>query len=215
MRSAFVTLLLLLGSLSSALAGTAKLERIDRPTATPVPEPVWKVLDPQGYRVVLDDGSQLCDIWLRKDTPKSSKKESDSALYPQLASSTMVGLISFPKAVSDYKGDPVQPGFYSLRYQLLPSDGNHMGVAPNPDFLLVVPIASDPDPNAQFKFLELVNVSRKATASQHPGVFSLVSPADSPLIKDDQDHWIFTAKLRLAEGSELAFGLVVKGTAPQ
>ena len=215
MRSAFVTLLLLLGSLSSALAGTAKVERVDRPKATPVPEAVWKALDPQGYRVMLEDGSQLCDIWLRNDTPKSSRKESDNALYPQLASSTMVGLILFPKAVSDYKGDPVQPGFYTLRYQLLPSDGNHMGVAPSPDFLLLVPIASDPDPGAQFKFQELVNVSRKVTASQHPGVFSLVSPGDSPIIKDDQDHWIFSAKLRLADGSEMAFGLVVKGTASQ
>lgn len=41
------------------------------------------------------------------------------------------------------------------------NDGNHLGVAPNPDFLLVVPGASDGDPGATFKFQELATMSRK------------------------------------------------------
>jgi hypothetical protein len=63
----------------------------------------------------------------------------------------------------------------------------------------------------------MVGLSRKATGSSHPGPLSLVQ-ADKTIpgvSKDDQDHWIFSAKLPLTAGEPLAIGLVVKGTAPQ
>jgi len=43
----------------------------------------------------------------------------------------------------------------------MPNDGNHLGAAPNRDFLLVVPAASDGDPSATFKFQELVTMSAR------------------------------------------------------
>jgi len=214
-RKILASLLFLAGLVSCALAAPAKVERIDRAQLSSVPESIWKVLDGKGYRLFLDDGSQLCDIWLRKDTPKSTSKAAESALYPQIAPSTMMGLISFPKGTTDYKGDAVPAGFYTLRYELLPADGNHLGVAPNPDFVILVPATSDPNPTAEFKAQELVTLSRKATGSQHPAPLSLVQAGDSELTRDDQDHWIFSGKLGMASGSSLAFGLVVKGTAPQ
>lgn len=215
MRNIFACLLLILSAVSCALAGSAKVERIDRPASPVIPESIWNVLDPKGYRITLDEGSQYCDLWLRKGTPGSAGKASDSALYPQLAPSTMAGAISFPKATTDYKGDAVPAGLYTMRYELLPADGNHLGVAPNPDFVLLVPAASDLNPTAQFKAQELISLSRKATGSQHPAPFNLVQAGDSDLAKDDQDHWIFSGKLGMADGSGLRFGLVVKGTAPQ
>lgn len=214
MRNSFWFLLLLLLT-SSALAGSAKVERTGRPASPAIPDSIWKVLDPEGYRVILEDGSELCDIWLRSDTPQSSSKASDSALYPQLAPSTMLGVISFPKATTDYKGETAPAGLYTMRYELLPANGNHLGVAPNPDFVLLVPAASDPDPTGLFKAPELINLSRKTTGSQHPAPFSLVQAGNSEIAKDDQDHWIFSAKLGMAGGSQVRLGLVVKGTAPQ
>jgi len=35
------------------------------------------------------------------------------------------------------------------------------------------------------------------------------------LIKDDQDHWIFSAPVKLASGDEIPIALVVKGRAQQ
>jgi hypothetical protein len=203
-------------SLFSALAGTAKVERIDRPTDSPVPAAVWDVLDARGYRLTLDDGSTACDIWLRKSLPSSGAKEAEGVLFPEIAPSTLVGVISFPKAATDFRGQPVKPGFYNLRYELLPNDGNHLGVAPSRDFVLLVPSASDPDPGAQFKFEELVNLSRKATGTNHPGPLSLVQ-ADSTmpgLSHDDQDHWVFSVRIP-ASGGEIPVGVIVKGTAQQ
>lgn len=213
MRFRYCLLLLLA---ATAFAADAKVEKISRPKDSVVPDTVWRVLEPDGYRVVLDD-SPLCEIWLRKTVAVSGGKANEDALYPQLAPSTMVGVINFLKSSTDYKGDPIKPGFYTLRYELLPADGNHLGVAPNPDFLLILPPTSDPDPNAEFKFQEMVGLSRKATGSSHPGPLSLVQ-ADKTIpgvSKDDQDHWIFSAKIALSTGESISIGLVVKGTAPQ
>jgi len=212
--SAFLFLFSLVPSL---VAANAKVETAARPANSPAADAVWQVLDAKGYHITLEDGSVACDIWLRKNAPSAAKKETEGVLYPQLAPSVLVGLISFSQATTDYRGDAIKPGFYTLRYELLPSDGNHLGAAPNRDFLLLVPAASDPDPNAVFKDQELINLSRKATGAQHPGPLSLLQadPTVPGIAKDDQEHWIFSAKLPLASGEELIFGLVVKGTAPQ
>src|SRR5581483_4902769 len=151
-------------AISSALA--AKVEPVQKPKDSPVPDAVWGILDPNGYRVTLDDGSVLCDLWLRKDIPSTSKKESEGAVYPELAPSTMIGVISFPKPASDFRGQAIPSGYYTMRYELLPNDANHLGVSPNRDFVLLVPVASDPDPKAEFKYPELIALSRKSTGTQ-------------------------------------------------
>jgi hypothetical protein len=213
MRS-FIWLLVLASA--AALAADSKVEKVTRPQGSTVSDKIWQVLDPDGYRIVLDDGP-LCEIWLRKSVPASSGKATQDALFPQLAPSTLVGVIHFLKGSTDYKGDPIKPGFYTMRYELLPADGNHLGVAPNPDFVLILPPSADADPDAQLKFQEMVALSRKATGGSHPGPLNLVQ-ADKTLpgiSKDDQDHWIFSTNLSLSTGEQLPLGFVVKGTAPQ
>ena len=210
-----VTLLcLLLGSYFCA-AQTGKVEPLALPANAGISENLKKALDASGDHLVQNNGDVLCDVWLRKGLPTQAKKEVADALYPELAESTLVGLISFPKAGSDYRGQAIPAGYYTLRYELIPDDGNHLGVAPNRDFVLLVPVENDPDPNASFKFDQLVNLSRKATGTRHPGPMSLVQPGATGLSKDQEDHWIFTTSLKSQNGSDLPLALVVKGTAPQ
>ncbi|HEX6504427.1 MAG TPA: hypothetical protein VF011_14390 [Terriglobales bacterium] len=216
MRKSILLGIVVSASLISAIAGTAKVDRIDRPSDSPVPTAVWDVLDTKGYRLTLEDGSTACDIWLRLSLPSSGAKEVEGVLFPEIAPSTLVGLISFAKPATDFRGQPIKAGFYSLRYALLPNDGNHLGVAPSRDFVLLVPASADPDPGAQFKFEELVNLSKKATGTNHPGPLSLVQ-ADSSIpgiSHDDQDHWIFSVKVSTT-GEQIPIGLIVKGTAQQ
>lgn len=216
MRKSILLGIVVSASLISAIAGTGKVDRIDRPSDSPVPTAVWDVLDTKGYRLTLEDGSTACDIWLRKSLPSSGAKEVEGVLFPEIAPSTLVGLISFAKPATDFRGQPIKAGFYSLRYALLPNDGNHLGVAPSRDFVLLVPTSADPDPGAQFKFEELVNLSKKATGTNHPGPLSLVQ-ADSSIpgiSHDDQDHWIFSVKVSTT-GEQIPIGLIVKGTAQQ
>jgi hypothetical protein len=200
-------------------AQTARLETLGPPTPDlGVPAAVVQVLDSHGNRLKLADGSVLCDIWLRKNVPaQTAKKESNELLYPELSESTLVGVISFPKAATDFRGQPIAPGTYTVRYELIPDDGNHLGVSPNRDFLLLVPAGLDPDPGALFKFDELVQMSRKATGTNHPGPLSLAQASESAtsFTKDAEDHWIFSSVLKQDSGTDLPFALIVKGIAAQ
>lgn len=219
MHTRVIAVLLFVSVASLALAAqTGKIEPIGAVTDSRVAEGVKKVLEPKGYRVSLDDGSVVCEIWLRNKIPAQPKKDSPGALYSQLAESALVGVISFPQATTDYRGQNIPKGAYTLRYELIPNDGNHLGVAPNRDFVLLVPAASDDNPDATFKFDELVSLSRKATGTKHPGPLSLVQPESgtaAAVSKDDEDHWIFSAAIRLASGEDLPIALIVKGTPPQ
>lgn len=212
---ATTAVLMTLSLLCSAQNG--KVESVGPLTESAVSEQVRQSLEPKGYRLTLDDPKPSCELWLRKSVPAQANKSTELA-YPQFAESTLLGVIHFPQAAADFRGHPIPAGFYTMRYELLPDDGNHLGVAPNRDFVLLIPAQSDPDANAAFKFQELVNMSAKTAGTKHPSALSL-PPADKPVPgtvnKDDQDHWIFSASLKLAPAEELPFALIVKGTAQQ
>jgi predicted small lipoprotein YifL len=213
---ATIGLVLVLSLLSAAQNG--KVESTGPLTDSAVPDKVRESLNDKGYRLTLDDPKPACELWLRKSIPAATKKGSEAVAYPQLAESTLVGVVHFFQAAADFRGHQVPAGFYTLRYSLIPDDGNHLGVSPNPDFLLLIPAQSDADPSAAFKFQELVTMSARTGGTKHPSPLSL-PPADKPSVgtvaRDDQDHWIFSASLKLASGEEIPFALIVKGTAQQ
>src|SRR5437867_2154386 len=200
-------------------AQNGKVETIGLPPEPDLLQSVRQVLEPKGYRVALDDGSVACELWLRKSVPSQPKKDVQGAIYTELGESTLVGVLHFPQASTDYRGQAIPAGFYTLRYELLPNDGNHLGAAPNRDFLLLIPAASDPDPNATFKLQELVTMSARTSGMKHPSPLSLAQtdsgPSTPTVSKDDQDHWTFSAAMKLNSGEDLPFALVVKGTAQQ
>ena len=200
------------------LAANGKVETIGPLADSAASDALKKALEPSGYRVLLDDGSEWCRIWLRAGVPTSAKSEVEGALLPQLSESTLIGVISFTQAATDYRGQQVQPGLYTLRYELLPNDGNHLGVADNRDFALLVKAGDDPDPAAKFGFQQLVALSRKATGTNHPGPMNLVQPASdtAPAVSNDgQEHWVFAAKLQSQAGESLLLAIVVKGKAAE
>ncbi len=217
MRIRVVLLSLLVFALAGVAAAQIKLEKAGALGDEKVPSGVRSVLEPEGYRVVRGDGTALAEIWLRKTVPAAAKGNQD-ALYPELAESVMVGVACFPNGAKDFRGQPIKSGCYTLRYELLPQDGNHMGVAPNPDFLLLLPAASDPDPSAKFGFDKLAQLSAQASGTAHPAVFSML-PAESgalPKAFQNADSFVvFAGTLKLDSGRALPFSLVVKGQAEQ
>src|SRR5215470_3939922 len=63
---------------------------------------VVEVLDSHGNRLKLADGI-ICDIWLRKTVPaQTAKRQAEGLLYPELSESTLIGVISFSKAATDF-----------------------------------------------------------------------------------------------------------------
>jgi hypothetical protein len=209
-RIATILFLLLFSSF-----GLAKVQVIGPATATGFSESIVKMLEAKGYRVALPDGTVVCEIWLRSDVPAQTGRNVEGANYPELSSSELVGIVTFPKQVSDFRGQPIKPGSYGLRYELLPNDGNHMGVAPNRDFLLLTPMTEETDVSAQFSQEQLVALSAKASGTAHPAVFSMVQPDGDTfpaIYKNDDRYYVFVGKLKTSTG-ELPVGLVVKGQA--
>ena len=199
-----------------AAAGGPRIESIGPPAEAAVPAAVRSALEPQGTRVTLSEGA-YCDLWLRKSVP-DDKKGGGGALAPGLAVSTVVGVLRFVTAAADFRGQAIKPGFYTLRYALMPSDGAHMGASEYPDYLLVIPAADDPDPDASFPFAGLIDLSRKATGTRHPGVFSLARPSVTTfpaVTANEQGHVVLQIKARFRSGTDAPIALVVKGQAEQ
>jgi len=212
-----IIFILVVSVLCGAQAG--KVESIGALTDSAVPESIRQTLDAKGYRLTLDDRAPACEVWIRKSIPAQAKKDVEGVAYPQLAESTLVGVIHFLQAAEDFRAHRIPAGFYTLRYEIMPNDGNHLGAAPNRDFLLAIPAASDPDPHATFKLQELVTMSARTSGMKHPSPLSLAQtdsgPSTPTASKDDQDHWTFSAAMKLNSGEDLPFALVVKGTAQQ
>ncbi|HZU23123.1 MAG TPA: hypothetical protein VE998_09855, partial [Terriglobales bacterium] len=146
------------GQIAAAQASIQKPETLPALSDTGVSEAVRKVLAPQGYRVATPDGP--VDAWFRAQLP-AGKNPEQGALYDKLTESTLVGVIQFAKDSRDYKGERIPAGIYTLRYEIQPNDGNHLGTAPTRDFLLVMPADADTDPNATYNLEKMVQLSSR------------------------------------------------------
>jgi len=198
---------------SAALAQSNKLEAIGPLAAES--DALKKVLEPKGSRIAIGD-DLYCEIWLRAGLP-AGKSDAMGAVYTTLGESVLVGVIRFAKATTDFRGQAVKPGSYTLRYAVHPADGNHLGISPIRDFLALVPIAMDPNPDTQPKFEELMKMSAKVAGTNHPAVISLVQAQGGAVPKLDQEgsHLIFSTKIKSQSGSDVPIAFVVKGIAEQ
>jgi hypothetical protein len=181
------------------------------PIATPAPDlpaAYASEIATQGYRVNGPSGA-WCEVWFRKTIPTTAKP-SDPAIALPIAQGTLIGVIRFPKAGSDRRGQGLKPGVYTLRYSNFPTDGAHQGVAPQRDFALATPIANDPDPKSMPDFAKLVTQS-KTSGTAHAAVFSLEPPAGNtfPAVTKEGEHDIVLN----AKVGDLPIAIIVAGRA--
>lgn len=218
-----VSLLLAVPALPLA-AQEYQAERFSAPPPEELAPAVRATLAPEGVRVTGPDGT-LCEIWLRQPIPVATGVGMKLGIaYPALMEGTLVGAIRFPSDVQDYRRQTVTAGVYTLRYGLNPVDGNHMGVAPQRDFLLPIPAQEDTGIES-LTYEELVEGSRAATGTRHPSVWSLMTPEDNPaslpaLIHwEDESLWLLylnaTVQPEGGAASELLLALVVTGHAAE
>ena len=197
-----------------AFGQTYKVENAGPPPAAQLPKPLQDALESQGTRVVNDPGGALLEVWLAKTVPtNSSASPSSDFLYPSLSEGAFLGVLHFPSPGADFRGQVIKAGFYTLRYGLIPQDGNHMGVNPTRDVVIFCPAAVDTDPAKVLKFDDLVKLSRQASGTPHPGflVGVAVSGDTFPAVaKDDQNHWNLQMKFHGSSG-DLPFAFTVVG----
>jgi len=197
-----------------SICAAAQVARIGAPPAAGASDEVKHAVEERGYRVTLGDG-WAGEFWFAKQL-KTAKKDVPGALYPELTNGEFVGLVTLPKGMTDFRGQAIPEGVYTLRYQLLPQDGNHLGVSPNPDFLLAIPAGRDPDPKQNLAFKKLVALSAQTIGTNHPAVIALDAAGEpASIAKNAQETTVLTVAIPTADGTAEKLGIVVKGTAAQ
>lgn len=198
---------------ASALGQDYKVEAVGAAPAD-VPAAIAGLLDSQGTRVVNPQGAPLCEVWLRKAIPTSaSPSTSSDIIYGALTEGTFIGVLHFPSAGADFRAQAIKPGFYTLRYGLIPQDGNHMGVNPYRDVLVLAPVAADTAPDKVVTTDDLVKLGRLGSGTPHPGflVGAQVNGGTFPsVVKDDSGHWNLQVKGH-AQSGDLPLAVTVVG----
>jgi hypothetical protein len=135
-----------------------KLESAGAPPSE-LPPAVAATLQKDGSKIVAGNGSAYCEIWFRTSAPSGPKSAEDGVTLPTIPQGALMGALRFPAKGSDRRGQGIKPGVYTLRYALQPVNGDHQGVAPQRDFMLMVPAADDPGPTATPGFEDLVKLN--------------------------------------------------------
>lgn len=164
-------------ALTVLLAATAvfaqyKLEPAGAPPSE-VAAAIASELQPAGHKVLSADGKIWCELWFRKNAPAGPQTAENDVTWKTVVPGSLIGVIRWPAAGSDRRGQGIKPGVYTLRYSIHPLNGDHLGVAPQRDFLVLTPAAQDSDPKAVSVYDNLMNMSRKASGTQHPAVLSI------------------------------------------
>lgn len=165
------------------------------PPPSEVAPSITAALQKDGAKIT-NAGKPYLEIWLRTDKPPGGKTEEGQTL--SFAQGALLGVIRFDAKGQDRRGQGIQPGIYTLRYSVIPMNGDHQGAAPQRDFVLLVPAANDKDLNAAPAFDALVDMSRKASGTPHAAVLSLYK-ADSDFApgfaKQGDTDWVLQTKL--------------------
>ena len=167
---------LVLLAASFVAAEDGKLTVVEKAPAG-LADKVAAALNPSGQQIAVG-GTVIGSVWLVKQLEaKADFKPSLSVKYP-LTPGQLVGAIEVVKKseFTDFRGQDVAAGIYTLRYGQQPVDGNHVGTSDLADFLLAIPAKLDTDP-ALLKMSEAMHkLSAKTSGSNHPAIFSLLPP---------------------------------------
>lgn len=224
-RRSFLGLILATQFLCGAMAwaqSSYKIAPAALPPGSDLPAALKAVLQPQGNQVLDSGGGVVCEIWLGNAVNlQASSNSSADVMYGNLAVGTLVGALHFPKAGSDFRGQAIKPGYYTLRYALTPQDGNHMGVNPTRDFVLMSPVAQDTQVDKALAFADLLKLTKQASGTNHPAILNLDTPgsgAPASLVQNSQGFTVLQAqaqgKTAAGQAQPLNLAIVVVGQAP-
>ena len=131
--------------------------------------PVAAQISSGGVRATV--GANTLTFWFVKQLPASA--------WSEIKEGTLVGAVKIDKDFRDIRGRVVKAGTFTVRYGIQPANGDHLGVSPYREFLLLSPVAIDTDP-APRSHDALVEVSKEAIGGSHPAVLSIDPPFRRP-----------------------------------
>jgi hypothetical protein len=181
------------------------------------------LLSDQAVEVTNDSGAAVATFWFRKAIPSKAAPEQvkNGLTYHEIPQTTLIGVVEFAQAWTDYRKQKIPAGAYTLRLAFQPMDGDHQGTAPYGEFCLLTPIGKDEKPDTM-DVKDLYELSANAAGGTHPGVMLLYpnsKPEDQPKLESKpNDAVVLLAKLKVdANGtpSALGFGFTVAGVTQQ
>lgn len=191
------------------LSGAAHTEPIPPELAAPVAAQ----LAPGGVRATAS-GTTLTFWWV-KALPVNAGSAAPS--WADVEEGSLVGAVRIDAPFRDIRGRVVKPGVYTLRYGIQPANGDHLGVSPFRDFLLISPSAVDTNA-APTGHDGTIDLSKKTVGGSHPAVWSIDPPAatEAPLTVHTTDlgHDALVVEIpvtRAGQPGTLRFGIVLVG----
>jgi hypothetical protein len=153
-----------------------------------IAEPVRALLKPDADVVIR--GATRLEFWWVAAVPLDTAP-TDQPSWSNVADGTLVGAVRVAETMPEIRGVPVKPGVYTLRFALQPQNGDHMGVSPYREFLLLAPAADDQSPEpAGYK--GAVALSKKTAGKSHPAALSLDPPkadgAPGTVVTNEEGH---------------------------
>ena len=193
---------------AAALSAQYKYEAAGAPPAEVAPS-IAATLQQKGHRVLSVDGKVWCELWFVKAAPKGPVTSEADVTWKTMTPFSVIGAIRWPAQGTDRRGQQIKPGVYTLRYGNYPINGDHLGVAPQRDFLVMSPAALDQTGAALAKFDDLMAFSRKVSGAAHPAVLSmwLVESNFEPGLSQAGEHdWALQAAVGDARISVILVG---------
>lgn len=154
-------------------------------------------VDAKSVKIVDASGKVYCELWFRATPLPGGKSTEENVTLPEIIPGTFLAVIQFPGQAADRRGQPIKPGFYTVRYSNFPITGDHQGVAPQRDFFVLTRLGDDPDVSQPLKFPDLMTMSRKGSGTGHPLVLSIWKPDTfaAGFAKEGEHDWILQTKV--------------------
>ncbi|MFO1021288.1 MAG: hypothetical protein U0903_11405 [Planctomycetales bacterium] len=173
-----------------------KLETVKQKPAGIAPA-IEKLLSESAYKVTGPNGV-VCEIWLVKELPVKSPFEATLNVKYPFTPGELMGVIKLPTegGATDFKGQELPAGTFTLRYGQQPQDGNHLGTSDVSDFVLACSPETDKSPAAVSKIADLFKLSAAAAGTTHPAIFLLSPPPEKAFEKtglmhnSEKEFWI-------------------------
>src|SRR5207249_2710585 len=131
-------------------------------------------------------GGKTLEFWWVKALPL--RAGSTEIGWSAVEEGALVGAVKLSMPYTEMRGRTIKAGVYTLRYGVQPSDGNHLGASPNPEFLLLSPAAADAS-SAVLGHEGVIKISKLTIGLSHPAVWSLDPPiaSEAPLTVKKND----------------------------
>ena len=200
--------------LSPIVVAQAKVGPLPEKPPSQIDPAIAAVLQPSATRAIV--GGATLDIWWAQAIALST----EGSGWSGVDSGTLVGAMRVSGAYKEIRGKVVAPGLYTLRYGLQPQNGDHLGISPFREFLVISPAAVDTDPKV-LGFDGVVAVSKQVIGTSHPAGMSIDPPEDAPgallsTYKNEAGHEgiVFEVPRTLngTAAGTVKFGLIVSGT---